>query len=171
MKLTYDVWLAADAPCAADMQELAKQFGATAGADMKESGAMFAAALSSAGISMDEFQKTASELTGYPMQTTMTIGADLSPEQMAQIKAAQAKAKQEREKEEEKDSGGGLSLGGFGKKLAAKAIKKDDKKEEESAPLDPGVLFRTTTTVEQVKSGVDDASVFEIPEGFKLKND
>ncbi len=170
MKLTYDVWLAADAPCAADMQELAKQFGATAGADMKESGAMFAAALSSAGISMDEFQKTASELTGYPMQTTMTIGADLSPEQMAQIKAAQAKAKQEREKEEEKDSGGGLSLGGFGKKLAAKAIKKDDKKEEESAPLDPGVLFRTTSTVEQVKSGVDDASVFEIPEGFKLKN-
>jgi len=167
MRLTYDAWLAADAPCAADMQEMARQFGAGAGQDLKESGAMLAAALSSTGIDMDEFQKRASELAGYPMQTTMTIGTVLTPEQEARIRKARAEAEKEREKKDE-DSGGGFGLGGFGKKLAKKALPKHDKKDD-TPPLDPGVIFRTVKTVEQVKSGGNDASVFEVPEGYTLR--
>ncbi len=172
MVLTYDAWLAADFPCADEARDFGARYAEAVGVDMAQGDTFLATALDVAGIPMDTFKEKSRSLAGYPMRFTLNIGADLSPEEQARIEKARREAEAERAREKEKEeSGGGFSLGGFGKKLAKKALPGGGEKDDDSEPLPPGVVYSMTSTVVEAGSKNVDESVFEIPEGYKLEND
>ncbi len=174
-RVVVDSWLAADVPCGDDARAFGQKSTVAMGTGMQEGETMLAAALLSTGMSIDDLKSHLDQLQGYPMMTTLSVGMELTPEQEAQLRKAQDQAKAERAKMREKkseDSGGGLSFGGFGKKLASKALAKavpEDDSGGDVPELDPGVMFSSTTTVEEVSHRDADASVFEVPAGYELK--
>lgn len=103
---------------------------------------------------MVEYQKSVANQTGMPLQSLVSVGMTATDGSAPAARSGQ------------QDSGNPIkSLGGmFGKK------KKHDDSEEAAPAGVPGSLMDMETDVTSVSTKTVDASLFEIPQGFKQEN-
>ena len=148
--MTSDMWLG---PKLAEMKELSDfdirywkqlQQGTGIGDLSPEQAAQLLALFPLAGKAMERMQKDGDKLAGTPLDTTMTIEAVKSPEQMTQ---------------EQSNSGGGG--GGIGGMLAKKMMKKEPPKQR-------SLVMTTNHVVLEVGKTVDAADL-AVPADYKLK--
>jgi hypothetical protein len=111
---------------------------------------------------MVEYRKSATALNGMPLLSLVSVG-------MAGQPGAQPQTSRDDQKQ---SSGNPLSngIGGlFGKKKKKDDAAQQDDKSGSSAPSGtPGSLMDTTTEVTSVSTTAVDASLFQVPAGYKL---
>jgi len=201
LHMTMDLWLAKDAPGARERDEFYRRYAEKLGLDMETAG-ISAMARSLYGEGLKQLSAKMKDLGGLAVRSTFTIAgspetaagqeqARLTPEQQAELAAAQEKARTQaaaeekrQDREDAKDvasstaEGGGIQgkLGGFlGRKLAGVAQKKTEagaeKKTGETASPGAagGPMMKVVTEVISISSSPAPAGSFEIPAGCKLE--
>jgi hypothetical protein len=142
-----------------------------------EGGAM-AGLLNQYADAMKKLQDKIKELKGYPLASTFSIVMTTHAEQKAkaetQVKdTTQQQTAQEEETPITEQKGVKSALGGlFNKKSKEEAKKKEEEKQKEKpeqaqAQQGPKTVVEMTTETQKIETSGIDASVFEIPAGYK----
>jgi hypothetical protein len=138
---------------------------------------------------MEEFQKNSGAMKGLPMLEYITMGMELSPEQQAQLEAAQ-KSQQTNNSNSSASSStssrndsipttpSAMIAKGLGGMFSKKKQQQQDSasspngsgpaanSDNPSAPANPGALIQMTVQVTSYSDSPLDRSIFEIPAGF-----
>jgi hypothetical protein len=171
-----DLWMAPADKVPSELQnfdlKMAEKLGLTEGGPM-------AGLLNQYADAMKKLQEKLKELNGYPLASTFSIVMTTHGEQQAKAAEAQTKDTTEQQMAQEEETPTTekkdvkSALGGLFKKKAKEETKKKEeqkqKEEQEKAQAQPGpktVVEMTTETQSISTSGVD-ASLFEIPAGYK----
>ncbi len=187
--LKMDTWMAASAPGSGEVQAYYRRFAEKMGLDPQMQ-RMASGMMAQYGDAMKQAAEKMKDLKGYPVRTimTMTMGAQLTPEQQAQMEKARADADKDRasrhQDEEKKDDDAangnaagslahgniGGALGGF---LGHKAGKSAQNKAEAGASSGAGNSssgapgsMTITTDVLSITTGSAGAS-FDVPADYK----
>lgn len=171
-----DVWMTPLSKVPAELYDfdtkMAEKMGLTEGGPM-------AGLLSQYADAMKKLQDKLKELKGYPLTSTFSIvtSTHAQTQQKAQAKE-ETSAEQQKGSEEEtpvtetkdvKSAIGGL----FKKKANDEAKKKEAEKQKENAAQEqaqsgqPKTVIEVTTETQGIATGGVDASIFEIPAGYK----
>lgn len=166
MNVTLDLWMADNAPGAAEFQQFYSQLAAKLGFTGHSQQSM-EGMLAAFGIDPREIYNQMKDLKGMSLMSTVSVGT------MAQSggKEEASEKKKEKESEEAEEDKGGVTkkLGGlFGKKN--KEEKSDKSKgSSESQQSGPQYLMQFTSTVTEISATGIAAAEFEVPAGLKLK--
>ena len=109
---------------------------------------------------MVEYRKSAANLNGMPLLSTVSVGME-----------GQGQQQQQAAHEDQKQSGNPIThgIGGmFGRKKKKEDAAQDDSSAKSAGSTAPAnSLLDTTTEVTSVSTGTVDAGLFEIPQGYK----
>jgi len=124
---------------------------------------------------MKKLQEKLKELNGYPLASTFSIVTTTHAQEKTETEAKaeeptkqQAEAEEEKQATEQKDVKSALgSL--FKKKAKEEGKKKEETKQKENAQTQAGpkTVVEVYTETQSIESGGIDATVFEIPAGYK----
>ena len=164
MVVTADTWIAPSVPGYAEVREFYKKMAEKI--HWTPSGGMFATRPDVA-EGMAEVYKESAKLDGMPVFQTMTMGG----EGTAPVDASSAPAAQQQPQAERPSIGGALG-GALGGKFGLGRKKNQDPPAQAPASSGgtasaSGVLIEMTTEMNDFSSNAVDASLFEIPAGFK----
>lgn len=184
MKL--DQWLSTQVPGQAELAAFYRRYAEKMGFDPQTRN-QFAGLMAQYGDAVKQAADKLKDLKGYPVRSTvtLTLGAELTPEQQAQLEKSRAEAKAKRAEEKTKqeakeddeakgNAAGSLAsgnvggaIGGFlGRKLGKAAEKKAEASVSSpgSGSGTPG--FTSTTDLVSITAGAAGAG-FEVPSDFK----
>lgn len=185
--LKMDQWLSAQVPGQAEVTAFYRRYAEKMGFDPQMQH-QFAGLMAQYGDALKQAAEKTKDLKGYPVRSTVTVsfGAELTPEQQAQVEKSRAEAqarraeektKQEAKEDDEAKVQAGVSLssgnvgGAIGGLLGRKLGKSAEKKAEASASSQgsgsgaPGG-FTATTDILSVTTGAAGVS-FDVPSDFK----
>ncbi len=135
-------------------------------------GGPMAGLLSQYADAMKKLQDKLKELKGYPLASTFSIVTSTHAQEKQQSEAkAQGSSEQQEETKEETSTTGKTdvksALGGLFGKKAKDSAKKKETQENTQAQTGPKTVMEVTTETQGIQTGGVDASIFEIPAGYK----
>jgi hypothetical protein len=170
-----DIWMAPADKVPSELQnfdlKMAEKLGLTEGGPM-------AGLLNQYADAMKKLQDKLKELNGYPLASTFSIvtTTHAQEKEKAEAKTTETAESQTAEEEEtpiteERDVKSALG-GLFKKKAKEESKKKEEQKEKErqekaQAEQGPKTVLEVTTETQKIETSSIDASVFEIPAGYK----
>lgn len=185
--ITLDQWLSAQVPGQAELTAFYRRYAEKMGFDPQARN-QFAGLMAQYGDALKQAAEKLKDLKGYPVRSTvtLTLGAELTPEQRAQLEKSRAEANAKRAEEKTKqeakendeakaEAAGSLAsgnvggaIGGFlGRKLGKSAEKKAEASasSQGSGSGTPGG-FTSTTDLVSITTGAAGAG-FDVPSDFK----
>lgn len=181
-----DQWLSAQVPGQAEVTAFYRRYAEKMGFDPQMRG-QFAGLMAQYGDAVKQAAEKLKDLKGYPVRSTvtLTLGAELTPEQQAQLeksraeanaKRAEEKTKQEAKEDDEAkaEAAGSLAsgnvggaIGGFlGRKLGKSAEKKAEAAATSQGSGNGAPGFTSTVDLVSITTGPAGAS-FDVPSDFK----